>query len=73
VPEYLGGYTHRAAISNRRLLKLEDGQVSFQWKDYHGGQQQKVMAVSAEEFTRRFLQHTLPPGYQRIRYYGFLA
>ena len=61
------------AISNRRLLALEQGQVSFQWKDYRHSQQQKVMTVSAEEFIRRFLQHSVPPGFQRIRYYGFLA
>ena len=73
VLEYLGRYTHRVAISNRRLLALEDGQVSFQWKDYRDGQQQKLMTVSADEFIRRFLQHALPPGFQRIRYYGLLA
>jgi hypothetical protein len=76
VLEYLGRYTHRVAISNSRLLQLEDGQVSFAWRDYrHQGtpQPQKVMTVSAEEFIRRFLQHALPPGFQRIRYYGFLA
>ena len=73
VLEYLGRYTHRVAISNRRLLALEEGQVSFVWKDYRDGQQQKVMTVSAEEFIRRFLQHALPPGLQRIRSYGFLA
>ncbi len=73
VLEYLGRYTHRVAISNRRLLALEAGQVSFQWKDYRDGQQQKVMTVSADDFIRRFLQHSLPPGFQRIRYYGFLA
>ncbi|HLW52517.1 MAG TPA: IS91 family transposase [Candidatus Angelobacter sp.] len=74
VLEYLGRYTHRVAISNRRLLKMENSQVSFQWKDYRNPQQpQKVMTVSAEEFIRRFLQHSLPPGFQRIRYYGFLA
>lgn len=74
VLEYLGRYTHRVAISNRRLLKLEDGQVSFQWKDYRDPRQpHKVMTVAADEFIRRFLQHTLPPGFQRIRYYGFLA
>jgi putative transposase len=72
VLEYLGRYTHRVAISNRRLLALEDGHVSFQWKDYRDGQQ-KVMTVDAEEFIRRFLQHSLPSGLQRIRYYGFLA
>ncbi len=76
VLEYLGRYTHRVAISNARLLKMEDGQVSFAWKDYRvksPSQQQKVMTVAAEEFIRRFLQHALPPGFQRIRYYGFLA
>ena len=73
VLEYLGRYTHRVAISNRRLLALEDGQVCFQWKDYRDGQQQKVMTLSAEEFIRRFLQHALPRSFQRIRYYGFLA
>src|SRR5450631_4142363 len=74
VLEYLGRYTHRVAISNRRLLALEDGQVSFAWKDYRDKQQpQKVMTVSAEEFIRRFLQHSVPSGFQRIRYYGFLA
>jgi putative transposase/transposase-like zinc-binding protein len=77
VLEYLGRYTHRVAISNSRLLQLEDGQVSFAWKDYRvkgaPAQQQKVMTISAEEFIRRFLQHALPPGFQRIRYYGFLA
>jgi hypothetical protein len=74
VLDYLGRYTHRVAISNRRLLALEEGQVSFAWKDYRDQQQpQKVMTVSAEEFIRRFLQHSLPPGFQRIRYYGFLA
>ena len=76
VLEYLGRYTHRVAISNRRLLALADGQVSFAWKDYRekaAGQQQKVMTVSAEKFIRRFMQHALPPGFQRIRYYGFLA
>jgi hypothetical protein len=72
VLQYLGRYTHRVAISNRRLLALEQGQVSFQWKDYRDGRQ-KVMTVAAEDFLRRFLQHALPPGFQRIRYYGFLA
>jgi putative transposase/transposase-like zinc-binding protein len=73
VIEYLGRYTHRVALSNRRLLALENGQVSFTWKDYRDGGKDKVMTVSAEEFIRRFLQHALPPGFQRIRYYGFLA
>ena len=72
VLEYLGRYTHRVAISNQRLRSLEDGQVSFAWKDYRD-QTSKVMTVSAEEFLRLFLQHSLPTGFQRIRYYGFLA
>ncbi len=73
VLEYLGRYTDRVAISNRRLLALQDGQVSFAWKDYRDAGQSKVMTVSAGEFIRRFLQHVVPPGLQRIRYYGFLA
>jgi hypothetical protein len=73
VLEYLGRYTHRVAISNQRLRSLEDGQVSFEWKDYRHQQRRQVMALSAEEFIRRFLQHALPRGFQRIRYYGFLA
>ena len=72
VLEYLGRYTHRVAISNERLLSLENGEVTFAWKDYRDGQK-KRMTVSAGEFIRRFLQHSLPPGFQRIRYYGFLA
>ena len=73
VLQYLGRYTHRVAISNQRLLALENGQVSFQWKDYRDAQRLKVMTVSADEFIRRFLSHSLPTGFQRIRYYGFLA
>jgi hypothetical protein len=73
VLEYLGRYTHRVAISNRRLLVLQNGQVSFQWKDYRDANRLKVMTVPAEEFIRRFLQHVVPLGLQRIRYYGFLA
>src|SRR5580700_7889131 len=61
VLEYLGRYTHRVAISNRRLLQLQEGQVSFQWKDYRDANRSKVMTVSAEEFIGRFLQHALPP------------
>jgi hypothetical protein len=73
--EYLGRYTHRVAISNRRLLSDEDGEVSFQWKDYRheNRQNSKIMTLDADEFIRRFLIHTLPPGFQRIRYFGFLA
>jgi len=72
VLKYLGRYTHRVAISNQRLLELKDGEVSFQWKDYRD-EQSKTLTLSAEEFIRRFLLHTLPKGFQRIRYFGFLA
>jgi hypothetical protein len=70
---YLSRYTHRVAISNDRLLALEDGEVRFRWKDYRDSSQCKTMALAAEEFIRRFLLHVLPAGFQRIRYYGFLA
>jgi hypothetical protein len=72
VLEYLGRYTHRVAISNQRLLALQDGQVSFAWTDYRDSLR-KVMTVPAQEFIRLFLQHSLPTGFQRIRSYGFLA
>jgi len=75
VIDYLGRYTHRVAISNHRLKNVENGQVTFQYKQYRAkdGQQAREMTVSAQEFIRRFLLHTLPPGFQRIRHYGLLA
>jgi len=73
VLEYLGRYTHRVAISNQRLVALHDGQVSFRWKDYRHPQRPKITTMAAEEFIRHFLLHTLPRGFQRIRYYGLLA
>jgi hypothetical protein len=73
VLDYVGRYTHRVAISNHRLLDIENERVSFQWKDYRQGGEVKVMTLSAEEFIRRFLLHVLPDGFQRIRYYGFLG
>lgn len=73
VLDYLGRYTHRIAISNNRLIDIEDGKVRFSWKDYRNGNQRKVMTLDADEFIRRFLIHVLPPGFQRIRYYGFLG
>jgi hypothetical protein len=73
VLKYLARYTHRVAISNRRLIALEDGQVTFQWKDYARGGGQKTMKLKATEFIRRFLMHVLPAGFVRIRHYGFLA
>jgi Putative transposase/Transposase zinc-binding domain len=73
VLDYVGRYTHRVAISNNRLLDIENDQVRFQWKDYRTGGQVKAMTLSADEFIRRFLLHVLPGGFQRIRYYGFLG
>ena len=73
VLDYVGRYTHRVAISNSRLLNIEDGHVAFRWKDYRDRDAQKTMTLTAEEFIRRFLLHVLPPGLQRIRYYGFLG
>jgi hypothetical protein len=70
---YLGRYTHRVAIANSRLVGLEDGQVSFTWKDYRHEGKTKVMTLEADEFIRRFLQHTVPDGFHRIRHTGFLA
>jgi hypothetical protein len=73
VLRYLAKYTHRVAISDQRLLELKDGQVRFQYKDYANGQQSKTMTLSSSEFIRRFLMHTLPSRFVRIRYFGFLA
>jgi hypothetical protein len=73
VLDYVGRYTHRVATSNNRLLDIENGKVTFRWKDYRGGSAQKTMTLAANEFIRRFLLHVLPPGLQRIRYYGFLG
>ena len=73
VLDYVGRYTHRVALSNNRLLAIEDGQVRFRYKDYRDDSQQKTMTLSADEFIRRFLLHVLPEGFHRIRYYGFLG
>jgi len=70
---YLSRYTHRIAISNRRLVAMDDGRVTFTWKDYRHSAAPKKMTLSAGEFMRRFLLHVLPDGFQRIRHYGFLA
>lgn len=72
VLKYLARYTHQVAISNRRLLKLEDGKVYFKWRDYRDGRE-KVMQVTALEFIRRFLLHVLPKRFYKIRYYGLLS
>jgi Putative transposase len=73
VLHYLARYTHRVAISNHRIVGFADGQVTFRWKDYAHASKQKLMTVTAEEFLRRFLLHVLPPGFVRIRFFGFLA
>jgi hypothetical protein len=73
VLKYLARYTHRVAISNSRLLALDDDRVTFRYKDYAADQRQKTMALSASEFIRRFLQHVLPSGFVKIRHYGLLA
>jgi hypothetical protein len=73
VLDYLGRYTHRVAISNHRLKALHGGQVTFAYKDYKQPESPKAMTLSAVEFLRRLLLHVLPDGFQRIRYYGFIA
>jgi hypothetical protein len=70
---YLGRYTHRVAISNSRLIDMTDDRVSFRWRDYRDHDKSKVMTLAADEFIRRFLLHTLPDGFHRIRHYGFLG
>ena len=72
---YLSRYTHRVAISNQRLLALDERGVTFRWKDYRakGKTRYKTMTLGADEFMRRFLLHVLPGGFHRIRHYGLLA
>jgi hypothetical protein len=72
---YLARYTHRVAISNRRLVALDDNGVTFKWKDYRieGPDRYKVMTLATHEFIRRFLSHVLPSGFHRIRHYGLFA
>ena len=72
---YLSHYTHRVAISNRRLLALDERGVTFRWKDYRatGKTRYRAMTLAADEFMRRFLLHVLPSGFHRIRHYGLLA
>jgi hypothetical protein len=70
---YLGAYTHRVGIANSRLVTLSDGQVSFRWRDSAHGNKKRVMSLPVDEFLRRFLLHLLPPGFVRIRNFGFLA
>jgi Putative transposase/Transposase zinc-binding domain len=73
VLKYLARYTHRVAISNRRLLDFDDGFVRFRYKDYAHGNRKRVIKLSAHEFVRRFLRHVLPTGFVRIRHYGILS
>jgi hypothetical protein len=70
---YLANYTHRIAISNRRILSFDGQTVTFSWRDYAANNAQKTMQLDAAEFLRRFLTHVLPPRFTRVRYYGFLA
>jgi hypothetical protein len=73
VIQYLAHYTHRVAIANGRLLRFENGRVTFRWRDSAHGNQQKAMTLDALEFMRRFLLHVLPRGFVKIRHFGFLA
>jgi hypothetical protein len=73
VLKYLARYTHRVAISNDRLLNVQDGQVTFGYKDYADDHKHKTMTLAADEFLRRFLVHVLPKGFVKIRHYGLLA
>jgi hypothetical protein len=73
VIEYLGRYTHRVAISNERLVKLEGNRVSFRYRDRNDHDTVKLMSLDASEFIRRFLLHILPGGFMKIRHYGILS
>ena len=73
VLKYLARYSHRVAISNRRLQQLQDGQVRFAYQDYADGGRHKTMTLSAAAFVRRFVQQVLPRGFVKVRHYGLLA
>ena len=70
---YLGRYTHRVAIANSRLVSVDATRVTFRWRDYRRGNAARLMSLAPDEFIRRFLIHSLPDGFHRIRHYGFLA
>lgn len=70
---YLGNYTHRVAICNHRIIAHENGKVRFFYKDYKNNGAKRVLTLDAQEFIRRFLQHILPAGFCKIRYFGFMA
>jgi len=73
VLEYLGRYTHRIAISNHRIVKLENDEISFRWRDYADNNKSKIMPLKTDEFIRRFLLHVLPDRFVKIRHYGILG
>jgi predicted Zn-ribbon and HTH transcriptional regulator len=71
--EYLGRYTHRVAISNNRILSIDNGKVTFTYRDRERNNEIRIMTLAADEFIRRFLLHILPRGFMKIRYFGFLS
>jgi hypothetical protein len=73
VLRYLGAYTHRVAISNRRLVSFVDDKVTFRWRDSAHKNKRRLLTLHVDEFLRRFLLHVLPRGFVRIRHFGFLA
>jgi hypothetical protein len=73
VLEYLGRYTHRVAISNHRIVNLENGYVTFKWRDYKEHNKEKFMTLTVDEFIRRFFMHVLPRKFVKIRHYGILS
>ena len=73
VLDYLGRYTHRVALSNNRILEVQNSRVTLSYRDRKDGDRKKTMALEAHEFIRRFLLHVLPEGFMRIRHFGFLA
>jgi Putative transposase len=73
VLKYLARYTHRVAISNQRLVALEDGRVTFRWENYARAGEPATMTLKVEEFIRRFLMHALPRGFVKVRHFGLLA
>ena len=73
VVDYLSRYTHRIALSDHRINRLENGQVTFNYKDTAHNGKARQMTLSAESFIGRFLLHVLPKGFMRVRHYGFLA
>jgi len=73
VIEYLARYTHKVAISNHRLVSIDNNTIVFRYKDYRDGGQQKIMSLGATDFLQRFCLHILPSGFVRIRHYGILS